>query len=167
MDLYIIRHAVAYDRDDALWPDDRVRPLTPEGEKRWKKSANGLKQVAKDVQATLSSRLVRAWDTAVYLEKNTGWPAPVPCEALEPGHSPEEVLEVLREQGGSNAVALVGHEPDLHELIAYLLSGDADRITIDLQKGACVHLSLMGGIEPGGATLHSILTPKSLRALGG
>jgi len=31
MDLYIVRHAVAFDRDAERWPDDRERPLTPRG----------------------------------------------------------------------------------------------------------------------------------------
>ncbi|MEK7214016.1 MAG: CHAD domain-containing protein, partial [Chloroflexota bacterium] len=29
MELYVIRHAIAFDRDPAQWPDDRLRPLTP------------------------------------------------------------------------------------------------------------------------------------------
>ena len=30
MDLYLVRHAVAFGRDAARWPDDSARPLTPE-----------------------------------------------------------------------------------------------------------------------------------------
>jgi len=34
MDLYLVRHAVAFDYDASQWPDDSQRPLTPEGQKR-------------------------------------------------------------------------------------------------------------------------------------
>jgi len=42
MDLYIIRHAWAADRDDKRWPDDGQRPLTEEGKTRFAKVAASL-----------------------------------------------------------------------------------------------------------------------------
>ena len=46
MNLYIIRHAWAAERDDGQWPDDDLRPLTAEGKRgslgwsmRWSSAA--------------------------------------------------------------------------------------------------------------------------------
>ena len=35
MELFIIRHAWAAERDDAAFPDDSLRPLTDKGRKRF------------------------------------------------------------------------------------------------------------------------------------
>src|SRR5215212_9836596 len=48
MDLYLVRHGVAFDPDPARWPDDTQRPLTPEGEKRVLKAARGLGRLVAD-----------------------------------------------------------------------------------------------------------------------
>ena len=37
MNLFIVRHAWAADRDDSQWPDDDLRPLTDEGRQRFAK----------------------------------------------------------------------------------------------------------------------------------
>ncbi len=39
MDLYVVRHAEAHKRDEDRWPDDAKRPLTPEGEERFRRFA--------------------------------------------------------------------------------------------------------------------------------
>ena len=41
MDLYLVRHAIAFNPDPTQWPDDSQRPLTPEGQKRFKRAARG------------------------------------------------------------------------------------------------------------------------------
>ena len=45
MQLCLIRHAIAVERGTAGYVDDRVRPLTPEGRKRMREAALGLKGV--------------------------------------------------------------------------------------------------------------------------
>ena len=41
MDLFIIRHAWAAERDDAAYPDDSLRPLTDEGRNRFARHGRG------------------------------------------------------------------------------------------------------------------------------
>jgi phosphohistidine phosphatase len=166
LDLYVVRHAVAFDYDPSQWPDDSQRPLTPDGIKRFKRAALGLKELASSVELVLSSPWVRAWQTAEILETETGWPRPVACNALGSGHAPAEVLQALQPFTSYNAIALVGHEPDLHELISYLLTADTTHAQVEVKKGSVARLAVGEGLRPGSARLHWLLPPKALRALG-
>ena len=74
MDLLIVRHAIAFERDSRRWRDDGERPLSPEGMVRARKAAAGLKNIAERPQCVLSSPLVRARQTAAILTEFAGWP---------------------------------------------------------------------------------------------
>jgi phosphohistidine phosphatase len=165
MDLYLVRHAVAFDPDESQWPDDSQRPLTPAGEKRFKQAARGLSTLVGSVDVVLSSPWVRAWRTAELLEKEAGWPKPIGCEALESGRAPAEVLQALQAYTSSGAVALVGHEPSMHELASYLLTADTSHAQIEFRKGGVARLELDQALQPGAAHLRWLLPPKLLRAL--
>jgi phosphohistidine phosphatase len=165
VDLFVVRHAIAFERDASRWPDDRDRPLTPQGEAKFLPAARGLGRIAPNVDVVLSSPLIRAWRTAELLVAEAGWPEPLPCEALEPDRSPPDVVESLRPHRGRDAVAIVGHEPLLGDVIAYLLVGSDEHAAFPLRKGgaACVDLD---GDPPGGAILRWLVTPKIERKLG-
>jgi phosphohistidine phosphatase len=165
MDLYLVRHGVAFDPDETRWPDDRDRPLTPDGEKRFRRAARGLAALGATVDVVLSSPLRRAWRTAELLAAGADWPAPVECEALAGGRQPAEVLQALQAYVGSAGVALVGHEPTMHELVSYLLTGDMDHARVEFRKGSVARLELGPALRPGSATLRWLLAPKVLRAL--
>jgi phosphohistidine phosphatase len=166
MELYVIRHGIAENRDPARWPDDRDRPLTPDGEERMRKEAGGLRKLVAEPPMLLSSPLVRAWRTAEILHEEIGWPDPKELDELEPDCEPAETVSALRSISGVGSLALVGHEPLLSELTSLLLAGNDD-VDIELKKGGAVCLFQPGGaIQPGGATLRWLLTPKVLRALG-
>ena len=68
MDLLIVRHAIAFERNVRRWRDDGERPLSPEGMVRARKAAAGLKYIAERPQCVLSSPLVRAKQTAAVAE---------------------------------------------------------------------------------------------------
>jgi phosphohistidine phosphatase len=165
MDLYLVRHGVAFDQDATRWPDDRDRPLTPEGEKRFRSAARGLATLVPRVDVVLSSPWARAWRTAELLEKEAGWPAPQPAEALESGRPQAEVLQALQGHPSASAVALVGHEPSLHELASYLLTADTSHVQIEFKKGGVAYLDMPADLRPGSARLRWLLQPKVLRAL--
>jgi phosphohistidine phosphatase len=164
MDLYLVRHGVAYEADVTRWPDDRGRPLTPDGEKRFRRAASGLAAFVPSVDVVLSSSLNRAWRTAELLESDAKWPKPVVCEALEPGGSPAGVLQALQVHTGAKSVALVGHEPSMHELVSYLLTADTTHAQVEFRKGGVARLDLSDGLRPGTARLVWLLVPKILRA---
>jgi phosphohistidine phosphatase len=164
MDLYLVRHGVAFDPDPIQWPDDKDRPLTADGEKRFRRAARGLRELVPSVSVVLSSPWARAWRTAEILAKQAGWPVPVACEALESGRSPAELLQALQPYIAASAVALVGHEPNMHELAAYLLTGDTSHVQLEFRKGGVAYLELgEGSPRPGAARLVWLLSPKVLR----
>jgi phosphohistidine phosphatase len=166
MDLYLVRHAIAFDPDPSRWADDRDRPLTPNGEKRFARAARGLAELVQSVDVVLSSPFARAWRTAELLH-NAGWPEPARCEALEAGRAAAEVLQALQPHASSSAVALVGHEPGMHELASYLLTAEANHAQVEFRKGGVARLSLDGALRPGSATLLWLLPPRVLRAIDG
>src|SRR5262245_36656067 len=140
MFLYLVRHAIAGQPDPAQWPDDRDRPLTPDGEKKFRQVARGLNELVPSVDVVLSSPLLRAWQTALILQKQAGWPEPRRFEALEPATPPADAVAALQPHASAQSVALVGHEPSLHELASYLLVGDPSLVRIVMRKGgvACL-----------------------------
>ena len=164
--IIIVRHAIAFDRDPLQWADDRKRPLTPEGIGRFERAARGLARIAPPVEVVLSSPWTRAWQTAEILQRVAGWPTPKECEALQGDRSPRGVLPVVREHAQAEAVALVGHEPQTHELVSYLLTGDAARVLVEFKKGGAAALLLEGPLRAGTAGLLWSLPPRALRSLG-
>ena len=158
MELYIVRHAVAYERESNRWPDDSKRPLTPEGEERFRHTASTIMRLVPEVEVVLSSPYIRAWRTAEILEQK-GWPAPIPCEELEPDHPPHIAVDALVRYENAERIATVGHRPSLHELVSYLLTGDAKGAKVRIEKGGAVYLSFDSLPEPGAGSLHWLLTP--------
>lgn len=167
MDLYIVRHAVAYGRDPDRWPDDSERPLTPGGEEGFRDAAHGLVRIAPPADALLSSPYRRAWRTAEILSELDGWPSPETTPVLEPTLPPEKVAGELAAYGEAETVAVVGHRPGLHELAAYLLTGSAGGAKVNIKKGGVVCVRFEGAVEPGAGKLRWLLTPAMLRSLAG
>lgn len=167
MDLYLVRHAVAFGRDYERWPNDADRPLTPDGEEEFRPVARGLGGLIPGIEALLSSPYERAWRTAELLARETSWPDPGVFPALEPDVPPHKVAAALGTYEGLDSLALVGHRPSLHELAAYLLTGADDGLNIGLKKGGAACLRFDGPPEPGAGKLRWLLPPKVLRSLGG
>ena len=165
MDLYLVRHAAAHDRDPDLWPDDSLRPLTPEGEDAFRRSTEGLALLAPRVDVLLSSPFERAWRTAELLAGLEGWPKPEAWTPLEPTLPPEKACYALEAYGEAEHVAVVGHRPGLHELASYLLTGDAAGAEISIKKGGVICLRFEGPPSPGAGQLRWLATPKILRSI--
>ena len=163
MDLVIVRHAIAFDRDPDAWPDDGERPLTRRGRRRFRRAARGLEAAVPRPAVLLSSPWLRARQTAEILVEEAGWPTPVICDALA-GGKPEEVLECLKEHA-AGPIALAGHEPYLGQLVSYLLTGDAARLQVELKKGGAARLTFPDALVPGSAALLWVLPARALRAL--
>lgn len=163
IELYLVRHAVAAEHGPK-YPDDRLRPLTPAGVRKFAASVPGLLALGVAIDFVLTSPLVRARDTAALLAAGLKpKPALAELEALAPGGRHQEVLEAIGTHAKRHRrLALVGHEPDLGELAARLLGA---RGTVQFKKGAICAIDV-DGVTPGGpGTLRWHLTPKALRAL--
>jgi phosphohistidine phosphatase len=163
VELYIVRHAIAAERGHE-WPDDDKRPLTERGVDRFREAVAGLAWLDVQLDLILSSPLVRAKQTAEYLSAGLSEKPPIKiADALAPGHTPVEVMEqVAREARGATRVALVGHEPDLGELAAWLIG---TKRPIPFKKGGACRVD-MDGLTSRHATLAWHMPPKALRKLG-
>jgi phosphohistidine phosphatase len=162
MDLLIIRHAIAADPADH--EDDAARPLTPEGIKKMRQAAKGLRRSVPSIDLLATSPLTRAVETAEIVSAVYGGPAPVLAPALAPGHAPAAVAQWLGTERRQGVVAVVGHEPGLSHMASWFLAG-SDRSFIELKKGAVCFLSFSGPIAAGSATLLWALAPSQLREL--
>jgi phosphohistidine phosphatase len=165
VDVYLIRHAIAEERDPVRWPDDSKRPLTAEGEARFCSAARGLRRLASAPDVVLASPYARAWRTAELLQEEADWPAPARAQELEPSF-PHAAVELLQGHAG-RSIALVGHEPHLSELASLLVSGDEHALRLELKKGGTVLLEFDGRPAAGSAVLRWSASPKILRLLDG
>ena len=113
--IYVVRHAIAEERDADRWPDDAERPLTADGEKRFRDAARGLRTLVSDVDVMLSSPYVRAWRTAEILHEVAGWPAPERSDLLGASRAPADGLDAIGARPEASSIAVVGHEPYLSQ----------------------------------------------------
>jgi phosphohistidine phosphatase len=164
MDLLIVRHAIAFDRDRHRWREDAERPLSPAGIRRARKAALGLKELTKPPQRMLSSPLVRARQTAQILTDVAGWPAAEEAPELSPGEPALAVLSLLGKDR-SKLTAVVGHQPGLSHLLAACLIGGGGALPIEMKKNAVACVSFEGAPRAGHAALKWLATPRILRAL--
>jgi phosphohistidine phosphatase len=164
MDLLIVRHAIAFDRDRHRWHEDAARPLSPAGIRRARKAAAGLKKLSPRPQRLLTSPLVRARQTAQILTEVAGWPAAEEAAELSPGEPPLAILDLLAKDR-SRLTAVVGHQPGLGQLLAACLLGDGGSLPIEMKKNAVACVSFDGKPRAGRAALKWLATPRMLRAL--
>lgn len=163
IELYLVRHAIAAERGPK-YPDDRLRPLTPAGTKKFAQLVPGLLELGVSVDFVLTSPLVRARETAQILAAGLKpRPAITECEALAPGGRHQVIVDAIKTHSKRHRrLALVGHEPDLGELAARLLGA---RGMVEFKKGAVCLIEVDGATPGGPGTLRWMLPPKALRAL--
>ena len=158
MDLYIIRHAEAVPLGEQGITEDAARPLTPRGVEQAHVLADAFQRKHVHVTAVVTSPLVRARQTADEFVRS--WPAPAPavhvCEHLAPGGRRRKLARALRELGGES-VALVGHEPDLGWLTAWLIGSTNAQVTF--AKGGAAYLRCEDQVGKESCTLVWLLTP--------
>ncbi len=162
MELLLVRHAIAFERDARRWPQDGERPLSPRGIARAQRAAAGLKRLTERPVRVLSSPLQRTRDTAAILCHYAHWPEAEPCSALLPGSPPEQVLALLARLSAAR-IALVGHEPDLGELLGACLGAKA-RGVFAFRKMGVAAVAFRGRPGAGRGRLLWFAAPRLLRA---
>jgi len=163
--LYLIRHAIAADRGPK-YPRDTERPLTGRGRRRMKDVVSGWRSLdSKPPQLTvvLTSPLVRAKSTADIVVRGLDKKTPLErFPPLAPGHSPGDVATALGRYKKAKTIALVGHEPDLGKLAAWLIGA---REPLQFKKGGIARIDVPS-LPPGqNGRLVWLATPAMLRAL--
>ena len=163
MQVILVRHAIAQERDRARWPKDSLRPLTAAGIRKFEKAARGLSHYLPRSAALLTSPFVRARDTAQVLKRAAQLRDIADAPDLAQGQPPVRVFELLRRQR-AKCVVLVGHEPNLSTLLSSMLGGVA-RLQFEFKKGGAACVEFEAAIEPGGAKLLWMLPPRVLRSI--
>ena len=159
-DLLLVRHAIAADRGKA-WPDDNERPLTARGIERFRTAAIGIAQLNVFVDEVWSSPLRRARQTADLLASALpDTPSVNILNALSPGLAASAVMGNVQQVAMAPRLALVGHEPDLGELAAYLLSAGEP---LPFRKGGACLISVGSLAPPFHSRLQWFLPPRVLR----
>lgn len=116
MDLILWRHADAADENAAL--GDLERALTSKGHKQARRMADWLNRQLPASTRVLASPAVRARETAEHLDRRFKTFA-----ELAPGQGVEALLHAARWPDGRDSVLVVGHQPQLGLVAAYLLAG--------------------------------------------
>lgn len=154
MRVLFVRHAPALNRSDWL-RDDLLRPLSDKGITAAKKIFKGLSKVYKAPQLILTSEAVRAGESADIFSKYFGHAKIKVSPLLNPGATYDGVKELLSE-ANLEYVAVVGHEPDMSEIISMFLCG-RDDLPIEVKKAALIELEID---EEGFGVLKSLIPPK-------
>lgn len=167
MQVLIIRHAIAGDRDEfaETGRPDAERPLTPQGRRRMRRGARGLRRVVPALDVVATSPLVRAQETADLVARAYRDLTVTEVAALAPDGEREDVLERLHAMTSLDVVALVGHEPALSQLVGWFVTGRPASV-VELKKGAACLVTFAEDPAPGGGVLRWLLPPALLRALG-
>ena len=162
MNLYIIRHGEAVRVGGAITRDaDRV--LTPGGERDARRVGEALARIDGSVRLVLTSPLVRAVQTGRLVGAAFATaPTVEPSELLLPGFRHKALLEKLASLPGGESVVLVAHQPDLTQLISWLITDDSST-SIGMAPAAVAHVSVAPPLQSGEAMLRWLLTPEIIQ----
>ncbi len=164
MKIYIIRHAIAELREE--WEQrDELRPLTKSGRAKMKRIARGLERIGVKLSHLYSSPLVRAQQTAEVVQKRFKLKSVGETNLLVPEANPEDLIPFLNEHAEADALALVGHEPQVGALLALLLTGQM-LSQLPFKKGGVALLEAPKPIVAGRCALHWFMEPRALARLG-
>lgn len=164
MEIYLLRHGIAVERDEHRGPDEE-RALTEEGRRKTRQAAKAMHVMRLSFDVIFSSPLVRALQTAEIVADTPRLKRRLQLtEHLAPQATSQKQIAWLKNLRPAPTTALlVGHEPNLSALISRLLTGDED-IAIHFKKGGLCKVTVE---RPGSgcATLEWLLTPKQMELM--
>jgi phosphohistidine phosphatase len=133
MEIYILRHGIAEEAHGGMRDADRA--LTPEGAKKLQHVLRRARAIEVQPPLILTSPYRRARETAqVAAEALRNGSSLLETPALTPDSSPEAVWDEIRVHKSEDQIMIVGHEPLLSSVYAYLLN--AASVQIDVKKGS-------------------------------
>lgn len=162
MVLYVVRHAEALPVGGAI-KRDAERPLSPRGKQDAALVARALARLDPSIGLILTSPLLRAVQTGELLRADLDGRAPVRVtENLAPGFRVKAFLEELSRAGSIPSVAAIGHQPDLGNLVAFLIAG-AGHAALTIPACTVARILFDSSDLMGGAQLQWLVTPEVLR----
>jgi len=165
MQLYIVRHGIALDREDPQCPPDPERYLTEEGMEKTKQVAKGVAEIGAVPDLMLSSPYLRAVQTAeIFAGALEHRKQKIrKTDLLLPGADPMQLFRELAREKQASAVFIFGHAPHLDDLIATAI-GSKHHVTA-LKKAGVALVELRRLVPPSGELVW-LATPKLLRKAG-
>ncbi|HXE42496.1 MAG TPA: phosphohistidine phosphatase SixA [Candidatus Baltobacteraceae bacterium] len=165
MNIYVLRHGIAMEREEWEEKDDSKRPLRKEGEKQLHKISRALEKLDLEFDLILSSPYERAKRTAeivageLHLEKRLKF-----SDDLTPEGDPENLIaEINRTKPQPENLLLVGHEPYLSIFTSQLIS--ENDIEMDFKKAGLCKLKIDALRFGRCAKLCWLLTPKQMELM--
>jgi phosphohistidine phosphatase len=165
MEIYVVRHGIAIDREDPKCPPDPERYLTEEGIEKTKRVAAAVATLSASPDLFLSSPYVRAMQTAEIFAAALDYPKQKirRTDLLLPGSEPTLFFRELAKDKQTSTLFIFGHAPQLDDIIASAL-GSKHHITC-LKKAGVALLELKRVSPPNGHLLW-LAPPKLLRRAG-
>ena len=159
MEIYVLRHGEAEERETGL--ADRDRRLTAKGKRDLKDVLKVAKKAEVAPDVILTSPLRRAQETAEIAAEVLGCKQVVETRNLLPGASPELIWREIGTDHKVENILLAGHQPHLGSLIGLLLEA---AVMVDLKKGAMVRIETHGKLGPPRGVLKWMITAKIAKA---
>ncbi len=155
--LYLLRHAHAGDASSWNGPD-ALRPLTDKGRQQAERLGRFLTDTGFATDRILSSPKVRAAQTAEIVASLLGCSMSID-ERLGDGVDVRTTEAILADHGDPERPVLVGHDPDLTDLVAQLCAADR----VPMRKGALARIEIGRPLRAGGGMLRWLIPPDALR----
>lgn len=152
-ELWILRHGEAVAHDSR--PSDDDRELTPRGERQAESAGIALARLGLELAACYTSPKVRARDTARLCCRSLNV-EPQEVAALRAGFDSDDAHELLHAHEPGDQILLVGHEPDLSQLLH-----DLTGARVDMKKGGVAAV----GVDGRAGDLLVLLRPRELESL--
>jgi phosphohistidine phosphatase len=158
--LYLVRHGRA--EAAAAGQADADRRLTDSGRTELARSVQALVRLGVRPDRVLTSPLVRARQTAEILHESLAESQPlIDVEGLASGVSADDMAKAIEASfGRATSVLVVGHMPDLADLVSWL-----SRAYASFEPGAVALLELDDTMAKGEARLVWCLSPAALEAI--
>jgi phosphohistidine phosphatase len=158
VELFLIRHADAASAGEADITRDADRRLTEAGRTQSEALARALNRQKVNLQALVSSPLLRAKQTCEMLMQ--GLPSPKPAlhilEEIGFDVRPKVIVQFLEELK-LETVAIVGHQPGLSRFAAWLIG--SKKAQLDMAKAGLARIQCEE-LAKGGGTLLWLLSPE-------
>ncbi|MCI4399058.1 MAG: histidine phosphatase family protein [Campylobacteraceae bacterium] len=154
MKLLFVRHALALSRVSWL-RDDMERPLSDKGIINAKKFFKELSKIYDTPDVIFCSDAVRAKETAHIFAKSFKGSRLLQTSLLNPGASFDDFKKLFDEQH-YESVAIVGHEPDLSQIIGEIVAPGA-HFSLEFKKSGVVEVEMD---EEFRGVLKAVIPPK-------
>src|SRR5580704_3455933 len=165
MEIYVVRHGIAIDREDPKCPPDPERYLTEEGIEKTKRVAAAVAALGASPDLLLSSPYVRAMETAEIFASALDYSKQKirRTDSLLPGAEPSLFFRELAKDKQTSTLFVVGHAPQLDDIIAAVLGSKHHMTSL---KKAGVALLELKRVSPPNGQLVWLAPPKLLRRAG-